>query len=300
MLFLDLDDTIFQTKRKNSRGNIPATNPENPENISYMTEGQQLFTDMFLKQKNVKIVPVTARDQDQYNRTEISKHPKVTTAIMYFSAVISENGQPDLQWRAHIRNCYDGLKQSLPEVVERISDNIDPAVFKMHSVEDYYIVIKNRAGNKEQYILQNDELQKKLQAIIDDQYYIHYNSNNISVLPKFLDKKYAVEYLIKKYKPSLTIGAGDSLTDLNFMQVCDFMVIPGSSQINEQKLSQTSSSFPGGAHHSFSQPTPWPPPERGKLGEGDDWSSAQTGGKASSLSPFTSHFSPNRGEMGDL
>lgn len=233
LLFLDLDDTIFQTKRKNSRGVIPATNPENPINTSFMTKGQELFLDIFFNTDRLKIIPVTARDLEQYKRTVISNHPEVTTAVMYFSAVIIDNGEIDVVWQEHIKNSYSKLKYSLGEVFEKVSNNIDQTNFKIHSVEDFYLVIKNRSVNKEQYIIQNDELKNKLSALLNDEYYVHYNSNNISVLPKFLDKKNAVEYLIKKYRPQLTIGAGDSITDLNFMQLCDFKIIPGNSQIDE-------------------------------------------------------------------
>jgi hydroxymethylpyrimidine pyrophosphatase-like HAD family hydrolase len=233
LLFLDLDDTIFQTKRKNSQGFIQATNPENPENTSFMTDGQQLFIDSFLNMATVKIIPVTARDLEQYKRTVISEHSAVTTAVLYFSALITDNGQIDQIWQEHIKKSYASLKVPLSEIMARISENIDLENFKMHCVEDFYIVIKNKSKNKEQYILQNNELKKKLAALIDDEFYLHYNSNHISVLPKFLDKKNAVEYLIKKYQPRLTIGAGDSITDLNFMELCDFKMIPKNSQINE-------------------------------------------------------------------
>jgi HAD superfamily hydrolase (TIGR01484 family) len=233
LIFLDLDDTIFQTKRKNSQGIIQATNPENPENISFMTEGQKLFTDIFLNRDNVKIIPVTARDMEQYKLTLLSNNPNITTAVTYFSAVITDHGEIDQEWQEHIKNSYSKLKFSVREIMEKITANADLENFKIHSVEDFYIVIKNRSKDKNQYIIQNEELKNKLSAMINDEYYIHYNSNNIAVLPKFLDKKNAVEYLIKKYRPLLTIGAGDSITDLNFMELCDFKIIPKNSQINE-------------------------------------------------------------------
>ena len=38
---------------------------------------------------------------------------------------------------------------------------------------------------------------------------------------------------MKKYQPKLTIGMGDSFTDINFMNLCDFKIIPTQSQINK-------------------------------------------------------------------
>jgi len=45
-------------------------------------------------------------------------------------------------------------------------------------------------------------------------------------LPNFLNKKFAVEHLIKVHNPILTLGAGDNSTDLDFMNLTDFKIVP--------------------------------------------------------------------------
>jgi hypothetical protein len=242
LFFIDLDDTIFQTKRKNLKGIIPATFPENPENISYMTNSQKLFIDSFLKMDNVRIIPVTARDRKQYHRTFISKEVRVRDVAMYFAAVITENGEIDQKWESHIDSLYKKLKFPLDKIFALINKNIDPEIFKISLVEDFYLVIKNRLKGTS-YIEQNESLLPMLKNFLEDEYFIHYNDNNIALLPNFIDKKFAVEYFVDKYKPELTIGAGDSLTDLSFMHSCDFKVIPKHSQIAKTLLNQNLSSF---------------------------------------------------------
>ena len=59
------------------------------------------------------------------------------------------------------------------------------------------------------------------------------NENNISIVPKCIDKKHAVQYLIEKNRPKLTIGIGDSLSDWNFMDICHIKILPQKSQINK-------------------------------------------------------------------
>ncbi len=238
LFFIDLDDTIFQTKRKNLEGIIPATFPLNPENISYMTTSQKVFIDTFLKMENARIIPVTARDREQYNRTFLSKEPRVKDVAMYFSAVITENGEIDQKWENHIKSSYKKLKFPLDKMWSLINKNISHDIFKMALVENFYIVIKNRLKGSENYIAQNEGLLPVLRNFLEDEYFIHYNDNNIALIPHFIDKRFAVEYFVDKYKPELTIGAGDSLTDLNFMQSCDFKIIPKHSQIAKSLLNK--------------------------------------------------------------
>jgi hypothetical protein len=57
-------------------------------------------------------------------------------------------------------------------------------------------------------------------------FYLYENGNSFALLPHFLNKKFAVEHLIKIHKPLLTIGAGDNISDLDFMQSADFKFLP--------------------------------------------------------------------------
>ncbi|MFN4150880.1 MAG: hypothetical protein ACK4IX_08035, partial [Candidatus Sericytochromatia bacterium] len=59
-----------------------------------------------------------------------------------------------------------------------------------------------------------------------------FNSNNISILPNFLNKINALNYFVEKYNPDLILGAGDSITDLDFMNKCHFKMIPANSQLD--------------------------------------------------------------------
>ena len=236
LLFIDLDDTIFQTKRKKQDGIIPATQSPNVETISYMTEYQKNLMDIFFNSEEVKIIPVTARDFEQYKRTKISKNPRVNSASTFFGGLIIDNNEIDLKWSQHIKASYAKLKISMPKMFELVKSYTDEKIFKIYMLEDYYLVIKNRFKDSPEYLAQNKELENKIREIITEEYFIHFNDNNLSVIPNFLDKKHAVEYFIDKYRPTLTIGAGDSITDLSFMSSCHFKLIPTNSQIDRYKL----------------------------------------------------------------
>ncbi|WP_297775846.1 hypothetical protein [uncultured Roseovarius sp.] len=61
------------------------------------------------------------------------------------------------------------------------------------------------------------------------------NDNNLTIMPIWLGKQYAVAHLIAQFRaqdPDLPVlGIGDSLSDIGFMHLCDFLVTPRGSQI---------------------------------------------------------------------
>lgn len=233
LFFIDLDDTIFQTKRKNVDGIYQATVSENIDSYSYMTEAQKTFLDIFLNSNDVKIIPLTARDYNQYKRVELSNHDKITSASVYFSGMIIDNNEIDKEWSKYIEKCYKSLKTSMEDMFKYMKKYVDDDKFKLYMLDDYYPVIKNRNKDSNVYIKENTLLADKLKEIITDEYFMHFNSNNISILPNFLNKVNSMNYFIKKYKPSLILGSGDSITDLDFMNKCHFKMIPINSQIDK-------------------------------------------------------------------
>ena len=70
---------------------------------------------------------------------------------------------------------------------------------------------------------------------------LHCNGNNLALMVKGAQKHDAVRRVTAELKqdgPLVTIGAGDSLTDLPFMQICDFALVPQASQIQTETWSQ--------------------------------------------------------------
>jgi len=65
--------------------------------------------------------------------------------------------------------------------------------------------------------------------------YVHINGNNLAFLPNELNKKYAVQEIIRRDKEANgerpVIGFGDSISDLGFMSQCLFWGTPSNSQI---------------------------------------------------------------------
>jgi hydroxymethylpyrimidine pyrophosphatase-like HAD family hydrolase len=231
MIFVDLDDTLFQTRRKNSLAMIPATESPNPLTVSYMSEEQKALLDMLKACDTCSIIPVTARDHEQYYRTYISRDSRVKYASVYFGADILYNNESDPVWKDHVLSSIRSSSTPIAELQAIAEQKLNTSTFLIHNVDDYYLVIKNRS--KVDYEKSNIECFMMLTEWLPDDFHLYQNDNNISIVPRCIDKKNAVQYLIDKGKPTMTIGIGDSLSDWNFMDICHFKIIPQKSQINQ-------------------------------------------------------------------
>ncbi len=232
ILFLDLDDTLFQTQRKNPLGCIPATH--NVSTISYMSQAQQHLWQLFQQHPESRIIPVTARDQRQYNNTFISQDPKVHTAVLYFSGLILQQGEIDQQWQARIQAAYQQLALPIKALHAQLQGCIpieQQAYFKHYNVDGYYVTLK---ASQDCPLDLRDSVFHAVRTLLPPDYFIHENDRTVSLLPTFLDKRHAVAYLLERYQPALSIGAGDSLSDWGFMQLCDYRLIPAQTQLDSK------------------------------------------------------------------
>lgn len=226
-VFLDLDDTLFQTQRKRNDGIVQATQGTT---LSYMTPAQAQYLQWLQHTPAlVNIVPTTARDLTQYYNTFLSQHPGIQWAILYHAGMILHQGQPDLNWQAQQQVHYQQLSQPVPTLWQVIAAQLDSRQFKLFNVDDYYVSIKAR---HETPVSQREEVFAQLKTLVCTADYDWQQTDRaLHIFPRFLNKKQAVEYLIAQHQPTLTIGVGDSTTDLDFMHCCDYQVCPQHSEI---------------------------------------------------------------------
>jgi len=230
-LFIDLDDTLFQTKRKNPNGVIPATQSAQAGKGSYMTTAQHLFWELFYHSEKVKIIPTTARDLQQYHNTWLSTAPRIDTAILYFAGMIFDQNTEEKQWQQHIKQAYQQLNWPISQLFTQVKKIVgNHPQFHLYNVDNYYITLKANANCP---LTTRESVFSQLKSLQNPEYFIHQNDRAFSFVPHFIDKKYAVQYLIETYQPELTLGVGDSLTDWSFMQQCNFRIWPQNVQIEE-------------------------------------------------------------------
>ena len=226
IFFTDMDDTIIQTKRKTDFSKeieVGGYNKDGEESSFYYS-GTKLFIDKLLE-ANITLIPTTARSLNSYYRTTLSKDNRIKYAILNFGAMILVDNKIDTQWKEKIEKKLKSI--SLFSISEDIINILDKSL-TIKIIDDFYINIHNKVG------LDNKSIKETLDNYLvnRDEFYLHHNDNSFAILPKCINKSFAVEYMIDKLNPILSLGAGDNRSDLDFMNITDFRVIPKKTSIN--------------------------------------------------------------------
>ncbi len=226
--FSDIDDTLIQTKRKTDfrKNTTVASYTKEKEESSFFYEGTKLFVDAIID-SGMAFIPTTARNLASYQRTVFYKNPEIKYIILNFGGLIIIDNKEDKAWTKAINDSYKEitpLNKLYKNLLQYFNDN--DLKLQVKIIDSYYISIYNK------FDLDNQEMIKKIREIlmaflnIEKDFYIYENGNSFALLPNFLNKKFAVKYLIDRYKPILTLGAGDNSSDLDFMNLTNFKIIP--------------------------------------------------------------------------
>jgi hydroxymethylpyrimidine pyrophosphatase-like HAD family hydrolase len=238
-VFLDLDDTLFQTRPKCPDGaelHVAASDPEGRPN-SFMTGKQRaLFT--WLDESAV-VIPTTGRNQSAFRRVHL---PFRHGAILNFGGtILDQEGAIDARWHGRI---HEELAPQAAELAEA-RDQIE-AFCRRQAIEararvigdfglDLYVVVKHAHGDVDALTrVQREHVRPRTD---ETRFRIHLNGNNLSIVPRGVTKERAIRYLLEGRLATpggaLTIGIGDSLTDAPFLLACDFGLLPRGSQLAE-------------------------------------------------------------------
>lgn len=243
-VFLDLDDTIFQTKRKcpEDAKITPAAFLKDGSPISYFTEKQRhLFK---LLNTKTRLIPTTARNEDAFRRACVEEFDYAI--INHGGIILNGDGSVHQGWfeqmESKIQPVLPELETLETEVIQYAErNNID---YKVRLISDFgltfYLSVKHKQRDNAALKTLLDDVVNPCLAFSSTELYCHLNDNNLAVLPKFLNKAPAVSYLQKQldeeHEEYLSFGMGDSLTDMPYMQLCDYFVTPTNSQIMKQGL----------------------------------------------------------------
>lgn len=241
-IFLDLDDTLFQTLRKcpveDQHLVARAFLANNTANSFATTKQQWLWTWI---SEGFRVVPVTGRDFGSFERVNL---PFAEDIVLNHGAVIlTPQRQVDPVW-------MQGMLTALPEYYEKLMQlwqMLEQFVhqkpeYKLRLVEDFgqlwYGVIKHQQASEaslQQLLVEQILPHPNVQ---DGSLYWHLNGNNLAVLPKIINKESAVAYLLTRYQREyasvLSFGAGDSLSDAPFLALCDYAILPKGTQLHTQ------------------------------------------------------------------
>ena len=243
-LFVDLDDTLFQSPGKSpGQSDLhPAAFLKDGTAYSFTTPLQRSFFEMI--NREMILIPVTARNHNAFNRVELKFFSY--SIIDYGGLVLEPDGSVDKSWmnlmQVEMTRAFDGLN----EVMDMINQYSIKAGFKARArlIEDYaipfYVVYKDPDKLAEPLERITSEILEPWIAKMGHDFYVTHNGNNLAVLPATLNKKRAVMYLCQKLQDQhgdiMTIGMGDSKSDARFMAACDYAIVPRGTQLSEVTL----------------------------------------------------------------
>ncbi|GEO82857.1 HAD family hydrolase [Pararhodospirillum oryzae] len=233
LILVDLDDTLFQTARKNPAARHLATHDVHGQPLSYQTDHQAAFLAWLAEGSH--LVPVTGRSVAAWRRVLVGGlGPE---AICSFGGVIlGADGQPCLPWHERMAQAAHRFAPTLLDVAERLRRvaQAAQAPARIEIIEDaglpLYLSVKPPRDEGRLAPVVADTLA----ALVPLDWTLHVNGANQAALPPFLGKAQAVSYYLEVLAPPgprLTVGIGDSLTDVGFMALCDYAMTPAGSQI---------------------------------------------------------------------
>lgn len=241
VILADLDDTLFTTKVEDPHQPGYEAVTESPTGrVSYINaQGRMLLN--WIQQGNT-LIPVTARCRDAFGRVRL---PFTDGAIIANGAVILRpDGQEDQAWSAYTRHLAVEAMPAMDAALSVLSTIPGGKVTRhVHHGALYGITAKSDDRSRDavhDYV----EHAKTLLASygLGDVVWTHTNSNFIALVPDGISKQAAVQRLLdarSDLRNRPLVGAGDSISDLEFMQMCDFLMIPRRSQNATALLSRS-------------------------------------------------------------
>ncbi|MBF0178258.1 MAG: hypothetical protein HQL63_15635 [Magnetococcales bacterium] len=233
LVFVDLDDTLFQSEHKNPAADQPAAVDREGRPHSFLCERQAAFLAWLVR--DATVVPVTGRNLDAFRRVVLTLGE---WAICSFGGVILGPGDAlDLEWQRRMSASAADSAAPMEALHRMVAEHAAAhEVDVRHRVIcdaglSLYLSVKHNTGSAAELA----RLAGVMAPAVPAEWTVHLNGNNLALLPPFLNKANAVAYFLERHAGAdqpLTIGVGDSLTDLGFMALCDYIITPGGSQIH--------------------------------------------------------------------
>ncbi len=242
-VFTDLDDTLIQT-----RGKVPsgyqadaAALDKDGAALSFICPHQQTLL-RTLAQGGAMIIPVTGRNTDALQRVTLPffQHYRI---VSHGALILRADDSPCPEWLAHLarhhdlaqaQTLLDALNAQAWQIIEQQQLPARSRVITDQGVPAYLSIKTDCAEQGAQAL---DQLVAGLNAQRPADSRWHRNGRNLALRMPYTCKREAVRFLLTLLNVGandLTLGLGDSLTDLPFMRETHFALMPTGSQIDQE------------------------------------------------------------------
>lgn len=223
----DLDRTlIFSERTKLKDEEYVCIEQLDGRDMSYMS----VNTYRLLKevQQYIQFVPVTTRSLKQYERiTVFSQDLKPEIAIVANGGTILRNGVVDTTWQQIVAQKMHNLPLKREHLRQHFQQQFTASyIGNVHEVDDLFfvLIVDVQTVNLEEINNFNNELEN-----------IGWTSSlqgkKLYVLPQFLTKGAAVQYIKAEQTYDWHVAAGDSQLDLSMLHVADTRLIPSHAEL---------------------------------------------------------------------
>ena len=249
LAFVDLDDTLFQTERKNPLAKILGAVDRDGRPLSFMTQAQRDLLDWLVA--STRLVPTTGRSSDAVDRVRLGLDGDDPWTALGVEAVICSFGgvirrpdrSPDPDWHALMAGPAEAAAPALTALEDRAAALISGQGLDIrHRVIvdaglPLYLSVKHNARDT----VALAGLAARLAEAVPAGWQTHLNANNLAYMPPFLAKERAVAwYRAQRAGPHpFALAIGDSLSDLGFLAACDIAAMPASCQLMERLTEAT-------------------------------------------------------------
>lgn len=172
----------------------------------------------------IELVLVTARKFKDINTFNIFKEINVKYYICSLGYEIYVNNKLDEDWATHCKNKEKNLDVNK---VIHILEKYNSFISRLKIISSGYIHV---SLDKQLTKTELSEIELKL---YECGYSLKYNSKVLKILSIDINKGQAVKYLKNKYllTTSKIYGIGDDLIDLDFLNICDYALVPKNSNL---------------------------------------------------------------------
>lgn len=214
----DMDRTVIYSKKfldeYKPKCKYEVAEKKEDREISYISTEVKEKLKKLNKQLNLKIVPVTTRSLEEFNRIDLGFKTKYV--IVSNGGVILENGKPMSEWEEYI-NKNIALNELMLASMDL--EDLESTIRDTKIIDGKYLF--NKVENTEVFDVEVEILKERYTSLE----FVR-QRNKVYAIPKAFSKAIALRWLQNKLKADTLVVSGDSELDLPMLAIANYAVIP--------------------------------------------------------------------------